>query len=112
MASTNQPFPADNPFHRANTLCMRKHYDRWRRDRAQRYVLRSQLGFHRTDEERTTRQPAPCRHCIHYHGVAYGTSKQRRTLLICGLHPSDPGQGDACPDWSGPAEDPPRDRHG
>lgn len=104
MASTGNLHQLQSSFQRANLLCVRKTYDHWQRDRAQRYLLRSQLGFHRTDAEATHPQPAPCRHCIHYHGIAYGTSKARRSLLVCGFHPSGPGDG-PCPDWS-PAQDP------
>ncbi len=58
-------------------------------------VLRSQLGFNKVEST----LPIVCRGCCHYHGKFYGHSRQQRTQLICGFHPSGWVKNNQCPDW-------------
>jgi hypothetical protein len=69
-------------------------YLRWHRLESRRQILRSQLGF----AELTSSRPKPCIGCTHYHGLAYGYSRETRTVLVCGFHPYG-WQGEVCPDW-------------
>ena len=71
----------------------RADYLRWHRQASNHHILRSQMGF----SNAASLRPNACQGCVHYHGVAYGHS-QDRTSLICGFHPYGWSQ-DACPDW-------------
>jgi hypothetical protein len=90
-----------NLFRRANAQGMKRFCEGWHRAQSQRYLLRSQLGF---ELPTGPQRPAACRGCAHYHGIAYGYSRNRRSLLVCGMHPFGWQGGDRCPDWS--QEDP------
>lgn len=85
-----------DPFHTANYRLRALAHTHWHRLQSKRHILRSQLGFTDTGEGR----PAACRRCIHYHGIAYGQSRETRTTLICGFHPYGwQSAARPCPDW-------------
>lgn len=87
---------AHNPFSKAD-FCFRKaDYAQWHRQQSKLHILRSQLGFTDVPSSR----PKVCQGCEHYHGIAYGHSRDTRAVLICGFHPYG-WQGSTCPDWSG-----------
>ncbi|WP_199309281.1 MULTISPECIES: hypothetical protein [unclassified Limnothrix] len=88
-------------FQRANAQGMKRFCEGWHRAQNQRYLLRSQLGF---SQASTPHQPAVCRGCENYHGIAYGYSRDRRARLICGIHPFGWSGTDPCPDWRGAIE--------
>jgi hypothetical protein len=83
-------------FQRANYLFHRQAYQQWHRLRSKQQILRSQVGFGDAGSGR----PKVCEGCLNYHGLSYGTAKERRTSLVCAMHPYG-WQGTACPDWSG-----------
>lgn len=87
----------DERFHRANDLCRRRAYEQWQRGQSKQQILRSQVGF----RDISTSRPQPCQGCANYHGIAYGTSRARRSTLICAIHPSGWRGGVVCPDWRG-----------
>ncbi|PSN14097.1 hypothetical protein C7293_13155 [filamentous cyanobacterium CCT1] len=82
-------------FHQANDLCRRRAYEQWHRRQSKQQILRSQVGF----QAIPTYRPNPCRGCANYHGIAYGTSRDRRSLLVCAIHPHGWQGGEGCPDW-------------
>ncbi|MCS6813044.1 MAG: hypothetical protein NZ772_05655 [Cyanobacteria bacterium] len=84
-------------FQLANDSIRKADYVRWHRHQSRRQILRSQLGFSLPSSSR----PQPCQGCSNYHGIAYGYSKDTRTVLICGIHPNGWHGGDTCPDWLG-----------
>ncbi|HEY9688756.1 MAG TPA: hypothetical protein V6D46_02100 [Coleofasciculaceae cyanobacterium] len=83
-------------FRRANAQSMKRLCEGWQRAQNQRYLLRSQLGF---GQATTPQRPVACRGCANYHGIAYGYSRDRRSRLICGIHPFGWLADDHCPDW-------------
>jgi hypothetical protein len=85
---------ANDSFQRANDCFRRAAHLRWHRHQSKLHILRLQLGF----SEVTPSRPAACRGCVHYHGIAYGQTRDSRTLLICGIHPYG-WHGHICPDW-------------
>lgn len=88
---------ASDPFKRANYLIRKAHHAQWHRTQSGQQILRSQLGFNDIAFSR----PKACAGCQHYHGVAYGYSRQARTVLVCGFHPYGWLAEGACPDWQG-----------
>jgi hypothetical protein len=87
----------DELFYRANQVCRRRAYEQWHRGQSKQQILRSQVGFQTLPPTR----PNPCRGCANYHGIAYGTSRAKRSLLVCAMHPHGwQGEGD-CVDWVG-----------
>jgi hypothetical protein len=85
----------DALFYQANDVCRRRAYQQWHRRQSKQQILRSQVGFSSLPPS----QPQPCRGCANYHGIAYGTRCDRRSLLVCAIHPQG-WQGSAgCPDW-------------
>jgi len=83
------------PFGKLHYLFRQSDYNRWHRLESKRQILRSQLGF----PHLTSSRPKACLGCVHYHGTAYGYSRETRTVLICACHPHG-WQGDnPCPDW-------------
>ncbi|MGF1481708.1 MAG: hypothetical protein ACFB4I_19870 [Cyanophyceae cyanobacterium] len=78
----------------ANLIRRRAIHRRWHRYQSQCQILRSQLGF----ESAASARPQPCQGCLHYHGKAYGQSRAKRTILVCGFHPYG-WNGQSCPDW-------------
>jgi YD repeat-containing protein len=84
-----------DPFKTANYRARKVAYDKWHRLQSKTHILRSQLGFQESAETR----PAVCQGCHHYHGIAYGQTRDRRTLLICAFHPYGWHQPGGCPDW-------------
>lgn len=90
MSVTNEPFQ------RANDLCRRRAYEQWHRGRSKRQILRSQVGF--TTTFTLPIRPQSCQGCLHYHGLAYGTSRGQRHTLVCAMHPYGWPGGDRCPD--------------
>jgi hypothetical protein len=90
----DNPSDRHNRYSRANDICRRTDYARWHRRQSGQQILRSQLGF--TDTP--SRRPSGCQNCLHYHGIAYGTSRDRATL-ICGFHPYGWQSSGDCPDW-------------
>ena len=88
---------AQDAFRRANALFRRRDYQRWQQHQSKQQILRSQVGFADT----TPSRPKVCEGCMHYHGVAYGTSRERRSKLICGFHPMGWMSDRPCPDWQG-----------
>ncbi|MCU0570977.1 MAG: hypothetical protein MUF49_30970 [Oculatellaceae cyanobacterium Prado106] len=84
-----------DPFKRANDVFRRADHAQWHRQRSKQHILRSQLGF----TSLTPSRPKCCQGCHHYHGIAYGYSRETRTMLICALHPYG-WRGEVCPDWS------------
>jgi hypothetical protein len=79
----------------ANRLGLRSLRQRWHRYQSKCYVLRSQIGFERTEPSR----PRACMGCCHYHGQSYGHIQAQRTQLICGMHPLGWREDMPCPDW-------------
>lgn len=86
---------AHDPFRRANDLFRRADYLRWQRLQSKQHILRSQVGF--VDPNPT--RPQPCQGCANYHGVAYGTSRATRRVLVCAMHPEGWLAPGGCPDW-------------
>lgn len=86
----------DELFHRANEVCRRRAYEQWQRGKSKQQILRSQVGFRAISSTR----PGPCQCCTNYHGIAYGTSRVRRSLLVCAIHPHGWQGGGGCADWS------------
>lgn len=86
--------PMDDPFSIANTCFRRADHARWHRHLSKRHILRSQLGFGDVAPSR----PKACHGCHHYHGIAYGYSKETRSVLVCAFHPYG-WHEDSCPDW-------------
>jgi hypothetical protein len=89
---------AYNPFGQANQSLFRTLHHRWRQQRSSVQILRSQVGF---TEEHPPTQPLPCRGCINYHGIAYGSTREARSRLICAIHPQGWLTSSICPDWQG-----------
>ncbi len=89
----------DELFYRANDMCRRRAYEQWHRGQSKQQILRSQVGFQTVAASR----PPSCQGCTNYHGIAYGTSRDRRTVLICAVHPHGWQRGGGCPDWRGEA---------
>ncbi len=87
-------------FQRSNYLIQKSTVARWQRAQSRLHILRAQLGFNRPTG---SSRPRPCMGCVHYHGVAYGYSRDTRSRLICGFHPSGWLSGPVCPDWAGEA---------
>lgn len=87
----------DELFYRANDLCRRRAYEQWHRGQSKQQILRSQVGFQTLPPTR----PQACQGCANYHGLAYGTSRARRSTLVCAIHPSGWQSGEDCPDWRG-----------
>ncbi|WOD39180.1 hypothetical protein [Nodosilinea sp. E11] len=85
----------DGLFHRANDLCRRRAYEQWQRRQSKQQILRSQVGF----RDRPSNRPSPCQGCANYHGIAYGTSRARRSTLVCAIHPQGWQGTGACADW-------------
>lgn len=88
---------AQYPFGKIHYFFRKADYTRWHRQESKRHILRSQLGF----GDLTPSRPRSCVGCAHYHGVAYGYTRDTRTTLICGFHPYGWEREDACPDWQG-----------
>ncbi|OLP15568.1 hypothetical protein BST81_25500 [Leptolyngbya sp. 'hensonii'] len=86
---------AQDIFH-TNYLYKKLAYTRWHRQQSEQYILRSQLGF---PIEVAPSRPRVCVGCEHYHGVSYGYSRARRSLLVCGFHPTGWTLDEICPDW-------------
>ena len=86
---------ASSPFQNANGSLFKALHTRWHRQQSRRQILRAQVGF--TVRIRT--RPAVCQGCVNYHGKAYGTTRDTRTLLICAMHPDGWPGPDPCPDW-------------
>lgn len=86
-----------NPFDKANYFLRKADYARWHRLQSKQHILRSQLGF----TEVASARPKACQGCEHYHGIAYGYSRKKRTVLVCGFHPYGWQQDAICPDWQG-----------
>lgn len=86
-----------DPFVKANYLLRKADYMRWHRQQSKQQILRSQVGFVETGSSR----PVACLGCDNYHGIAYGYSRDTRTVLICALHPSGWLTDEHCPDWQG-----------
>lgn len=82
-------------FSRANARCHHRAYEQWQRGQSKQHILRSQVGFATSAPAR----PVPCRGCANYHGVAYGTRRDRRQRLICAIHPQGWLTDGPCPDW-------------
>lgn len=87
----------DELFHRANDVCRRRAYEQWHRKQSKQQILRSQVGFQSLPPTR----PQTCQGCANYHGVAYGTSRAKRSTLVCAIHPQGWQGGGGCPDWLG-----------
>lgn len=90
-----------DPFRQANAILRQHSYRRWQRLQSKQQILRSQVGFSKSLPSR----PAACQGCASYHGIAYGTSRDRRSMLICGIHPFGWQQDSNCPDWQKVEED-------
>ncbi len=86
---------AEYPFGKIHYFFRKADYARWQRQESKRHILRSQHGFN----DVTPSRPQACVGCANYHGVAYGCSRESRTVLICGFHPYGWRQDNACPDW-------------
>ena len=89
---------AYNPFSEANQRLFRKLHHRWRTQQSRVQILRSQVGFM---EDPGPKRPLPCQGCVNYHGIAYGSTRETRTPLICAIHPQGWLMGPPCPDWQG-----------
>ncbi len=70
-------------------------YVRWHRQESKRHILRSQHGFN----DVTPSRPKACAGCLNYHGVSYGSTRESRTVLVCGFHPYGWQSDNTCPDW-------------
>lgn len=90
-------------FSRANARCHHRAYEQWHRIQSKQHILRSQVGFATSVPSR----PAPCRRCANYHGIAYGTARDRRQTLVCAIHPYGWGNDGPCPDWQAEPTPPP-----
>ncbi|WP_416668533.1 hypothetical protein [Egbenema bharatensis] len=86
-----------DPFKRANYLIRKAHHANWHRTQSKQQILRSQLGFNDIAFSR----PRACIGCENYHGVAYGQTQDRRTMLVCGFHAYGWHGEIPCPDWKG-----------
>lgn len=86
---------SEDLFSHANARCHYRAYEQWQRIQSKHHILRSQVGFAAPPPSR----PRPCRRCINYHGVAYGTIRDRRQTLICAIHPHGWAGETPCPDW-------------
>ncbi len=84
-------------FRGANDSFRKADYHKWHKLQAKQQILRSQLGF----TTPTSSRPVACQRCVNYHGLAYGYTRETRTILICGFHPSGWQAEGACPDWRG-----------
>ncbi|MEM6840441.1 MAG: hypothetical protein AAF609_26870 [Cyanobacteria bacterium P01_C01_bin.120] len=84
-----------NIFARANYRCRERAYQRWHQGQCKKQILRSQIGFAEVSPSR----PAACVGCGYYHGHAYGTQRDQRIPLICGMHPYGWQEELPCPDW-------------
>lgn len=82
-------------FHRANDVFRRRAYQQWQRGQRKQQILRSQVGFRETALAR----PPACSGCANYHGLAYGTQRRSRTILVCAIHPYGWTDTPTCPDW-------------
>ncbi len=91
---------ATPPFRRMEYLLRKADYTNWHRQQSKQHILRSQQGFGDVEPSR----PKACRGCANYHGVAYGYSRDRRTMLICGFHAYGWHADTDCPDWQRNAE--------
>ena len=89
--------PQGSILQKANLIRRQAAYRFWHRQKSQRYILRTQLGFDRLKSSR----PDSCIGCIHYHGKAYGQTLATRTILVCGFHPYGWSASVSCPDWQG-----------
>lgn len=87
---------AQDSFNKANYCFRKADHAQWHRQQSKLHILRSQLGF----KEAPPSRPKACQGCVNYHGIAYGCSRDTRTMLICGFHPYG-WDGNSCPDWSG-----------
>lgn len=98
---SNKPMDtAQDPFSRANSLLRKALCTTWQRQQVKQRILRSQVGFFTP----TASRPEVCQGCHNYHGIAYGYRADRRTMLICAIHPYGwQGKG-SCPDWLGSEE--------
>ncbi|NJL86882.1 MAG: hypothetical protein HC886_14445 [Leptolyngbyaceae cyanobacterium SM1_1_3] len=85
---------ADESFSKANYLLRKKSYAQWHRLQSKLQILRSQVGF----SESVCSRPRACVGCLNYHGVDYGSSKARRHLLVCAMHPYGWQLSTLCPD--------------
>lgn len=85
------------PFQQANGSLFKALQVRWHRQQSRQQILRSQVGF----ATQLSSRPAACQGCIHYHGKAYGTTRETRTQLICAMHPEGWAGLSGCPDWQG-----------
>jgi hypothetical protein len=90
----------DDLFNRANARCHRRAYEQWHRVQSKQQILRSQVGFGDT----ASTKPKPCQGCANYHGLAYGTHRGKRQVLICAIHPYGWQASDHCPDWQAKAD--------
>ncbi len=88
---------AQFPFGKIHYFFRKADHARWHRMQSKRHILRSQLGFVDVQSSR----PKVCQGCVHYHGVAYGYTRENRTTLVCGFHPYGWSSGGNCPDWCG-----------
>ena len=86
------------PFGQANQRLFHKLQHRWQRQQSRVQILRSQVGY---CEARSPTQPAACKGCINYHGIAYGSNRETRARLICAIHPQGWSLSPNCPDWRG-----------
>lgn len=86
---------ARSPLRGIDYLLRKADYVNWHRQQSNQQILRSQQGFGEVEPSR----PRACQGCHHYHGVAYGYSRERRSTLICGFHPYGWITDTACPDW-------------
>ena len=93
---------AQYPFGKIHYFFRKADHARWHRMQSKRHILRSQLGF--VDPQLS--RPKGCQGCKHYHGVAYGYTRENRATLVCGYHPYGWSEGGACPDWCGESPDP------
>ena len=84
-------------FQHANGSLFKAIHARWQRQQSRRQILRSQVGF----TTRLSHRPGVCQGCAHYHGKAYGMTRDTRALLICAMHPEGWSELGHCPDWQG-----------
>jgi hypothetical protein len=88
---------ARSPLGTVEYLLRKADYVNWHRQQSKQHILRSQQGFSEVEPSR----PKACRGCVHYHGAAYGYSRDDRTILVCGFHPYGWHDEHGCPDWTG-----------